>query len=111
MSSRVGVLATVGTLAAATASCVHVTPGYRLGIRKPRYTRLPETFICQTRFGVAPGRLSSMYERFEKFASAATSYSRFPFERNSALPQQTEYAGDSMSSDARSAVFADSLTL
>src|ERR1700761_8725105 len=33
--------ATAGTFAAAIASCVHVTPGYKLGIRKPPVNNVP----------------------------------------------------------------------
>src|SRR5579871_6842247 len=33
--------------------CVHVIPGYRLGIRNPRYASCPWMFICQTSCGLA----------------------------------------------------------
>jgi hypothetical protein len=70
----------------------HCTPGYRLGMRKPRYAYCPLICICQTACG-GELRVTSKIAALFAVVAAHSSYSTLPFLSTSALPPKKEYAG------------------
>ena len=69
--------------------CCQVTPGYRLGMRKPRYAGCPWKFMIHTTCGLS-ACVTSMICEMPKLTGSLLSNSMSPLERAEMLPPQSE---------------------